>query len=71
MAALGDLGSAAASAIPVLLEIADEDELAISTGAIEAVSRIDPVTGRTLKQSIARGEIGENDRAASAVSGSP
>ena len=71
MAAVRDLGSAAASAIPVLLEIADEDELAISTGAIEAVSPIDRVTGRTLKQSIARGEIGANERAASAVSGAP
>ncbi len=69
MAALRDLGSAAASAIPVLLEVADEDELAISTGAMEAVSGIDPVTGRTLKQSIVRGEIGVNERAASAVSG--
>jgi hypothetical protein len=38
-------------------------------GAIEAVSRIDPVTGRTLKRSIARGEIGANDRTESAVSG--
>jgi HEAT repeat protein len=71
MNALRDMGPAASSAIPVLLEIADEDELAISTGAIEAICRIDPVTGTTLKQSIERGEIGSDDRAASAVSSVP
>ena len=69
MAAVRDLGPAASSAVPVLLGIADEDDLTISSGAFEAISRIDPVTGRTLKQSIERGEIGANDRAASAVSG--
>ena len=71
IAALRDLGSAASSAIPVLLELADEDDLTIASGAIEAISRIDPVTGRTLKQSIERGKIGANDSAASAVSGGP
>ena len=52
MAALWDLGPGAASAMSALLQVVDEEDLAISTGAIEAVSRIDPATGRTLKQRI-------------------
>ncbi len=71
IAALRDMGSAATSALPALLGIADEEDLAISAGAIEAICRIDPVTGRTLKQSVERGEIGSDDRAASAVSEAP
>ena len=42
----GDLGTAAASAIPALLTLADEQDLAISAGAIEAISKIDPEMGQ-------------------------
>ncbi len=67
MKSLGDLGRGAASAMPALLTIADEQDLAISAAAFEAISKIDPEMGRTLKQSIARGELLEQDRAASAA----
>ena len=67
MAALRDLGPGAASAMSALLQVVDEEDLAISTGAIEAVSRIDPATGRTLKQRIGRGEVASGDRAADIV----
>lgn len=55
MAALRDLGPAAKVAISALLKLADEDDLPISTGALEAISRIDPATGTALKQAIERG----------------
>ena len=50
---LRDLGPAAASAMPALLNLADEQDISISAGAIEAISKIDPPTGQTLKQAIA------------------
>ncbi len=67
MAALRDLGPAAASAMPALLQVVDEENLAISTGAIEAITKIDPITGSTIKQGIERGEIASGDRAADVV----
>jgi HEAT repeats len=55
IASLRDLGPAAATAIPSLLHLADEEDLAISAAAIEAISRIDPAMGAALKQSIEKG----------------
>jgi HEAT repeat protein len=52
MASLRDIGPAAASAIPELLHVADEDDLRMSSAAIEAISKIDPATGSALKQAI-------------------
>jgi hypothetical protein len=42
--------------MPTLLKLADEKDLAISAGALEAITRIEPSTGYALKQAIARGE---------------
>ena len=67
ISSLRALGPAAATAIPALLKLADEDDMAISTGAIEAISSIDPEKGRSLKQAIARGDLGEHEHAARAV----
>jgi hypothetical protein len=61
IASLRDLGQAAATAVPLLLKVADEKDLTISAGAIEAISKIDPVTAQALKQAIARGEAGADD----------
>lgn len=55
MAALRDLGPAAKAAVPALLKLADEDDLAIAAGAIEAIGRIDPPLADTLKHAIERG----------------
>jgi hypothetical protein len=60
-ASLRDLGPAAATAIPQLLKLADEKDLAISAGAIEAISKIDPATGQALKRDIARGADPSNE----------
>jgi HEAT repeat protein len=59
--ALRDFGPAAASAVPALLELADEQDISISAGAIEAISKIDPLTGRDLKQAIEGGRPGSNE----------
>jgi HEAT repeat protein len=61
IASLRDLGPAAAAAMPGLLKLADEQDLAISEGAIEAISKIDPPTGQTLKQAIVRSDVGLDD----------
>jgi HEAT repeat protein len=61
MASLRDLGHYAAEALPTLLKLADEKDLAISAGAIQAISKIEPSTGRALKEAIARGETTSND----------
>jgi hypothetical protein len=61
IASLRDLASAAAISIPALIELADEPDRAISAGAIEAVSRIDPTTGQALMQAIARREVASDD----------
>jgi HEAT repeat protein len=61
MSTLGDFGPDASIAISALLELADEPDLSISAGAIEAISKIDPPTGQTLKQAIVRGEVGSDD----------
>jgi HEAT repeat protein len=57
MASLRDLGPAATTAIPALVKIADEEDLTISTAAIEAISKIDPPTGTALKRAIATGTL--------------
>ena len=49
MAALRDLGPAAATAIPALIKASDEEDLTISAAAMEALSKIDPATGAALK----------------------
>lgn len=55
MASLRDLGPAAKVAVPALLKLADEDDLEISAGAIEAVGHIDPWMGDTVKHTVERG----------------
>lgn len=58
LAAIGslrDLGPAAKGAVPALLKLADEQDLAISAAAIEALSRIDPEAGAALKHAIEHG----------------
>jgi HEAT repeat protein len=55
MAALRDLGPAATDALPTLLELANEPDLPIAAGAIEAICRIDPARGTALKQNIENG----------------
>ena len=50
MATLRDLGPAAITAVPSLLPLANEDDMAIRAAAIEAVSKIDPRDrGKALK----------------------
>ncbi len=61
MASLRDLGPAAAVAIPALVKVTDEEDLTISTAAIEAISRIDPPTGAALKQAIETGALRSRD----------
>jgi HEAT repeats len=61
MASLRDLGPAAATAIPALLSAVDEQSPTISAGAIEAVLKIDPSMGSSLKQAIQRVELGSHD----------
>jgi HEAT repeat protein len=61
MASLRDLGPAAATAIPALLRVADEEDLAISAAAIEAISSIDPATGSALMQAIEKGALRSRD----------
>jgi HEAT repeat protein len=58
MASLRDLGPAAATAIPALLHVADEENLTTSAAALEAISRIDPAAGSALKQAIEKGTTG-------------
>jgi HEAT repeat protein len=53
METLGDLGPPVATAIPALLTAADEPDLAIATVAVEAISKINPATGSSLKRAIA------------------
>jgi hypothetical protein len=57
MGSLRDLGPAASAAIPALLKLADEDDLPISAGAMEAISRIDPARGAVIKRAIERGAV--------------
>jgi HEAT repeat protein len=52
---LRDFGPVAKVAVRALLKLADEDDLAIAAGAIEAIGRIDPSLGAHLKQAIERG----------------
>ena len=54
MATLGEIGPAAAAAVPALLEAADEEEINVSLAAIAALSKIDPVKAEALKRSIRR-----------------
>ena len=61
MASLRDLGPAAATAIPALLSAVDEQSPTISAGAIEAVLKIDPSVGSSLKQAIQRVELRSHD----------
>jgi HEAT repeat protein len=61
IASLRDLGPTAAIAIPALLHAADEEDLAISAAAIEAISSIDPATGSALKQAIEKGALRSRD----------
>lgn len=61
MASLRDLGPAAKVAIPALLKLADEDDLEISAGAIEAVGYIDPWMGDAVKQAVERGALRSPD----------
>lgn len=58
---LRDLGPTAATAIPALLRAADEENLAISAAAIEAISSIDPATGSAIKQAIEKGALSSPD----------
>ena len=55
MASLRDLGPAAATAIPALADLTDEEDLTISAAAIEAISKIDPAAGAALKSAIENG----------------
>ena len=60
IASLRDLGADGRTAIPALLELSDDEDLTISAGAIEAISKIDPSTGQTLKQAIVRSDVGSD-----------
>ena len=53
LARLGDLGERAGAAIPTLLRITDEPDTRVAIAAIEAILRIDPERGATLKPPIA------------------
>lgn len=55
MTTLGKIGPAANSAVPVLLRFADEDDIRVSTAAIEALTRIDFARAAELKRSIRAG----------------
>ena len=61
IASLLDLGPRAATAIQALLTLAEDDDAKISVGAIEAISKIDPPTGETLKQVMVRSDAGSDD----------
>ncbi len=61
MAALRDLGPAAASAVPTLLKLVDEEDLSISAGAIEALSKIDPSAADAIKRGIETGAPRSHD----------
>ena len=55
LAALGKIGPAAAGAVPTLVELVDEQDIAISAGAIEALGRVDPPRAAALKRAIIGG----------------
>ncbi len=61
MAALRDLGPAAAAAVPALLKTVDEEDLAISAAAIEALSKIDPPAADAIKRGIETGDRRSRD----------
>jgi HEAT repeat protein len=61
MASLRDLGPAAMAAIPALLKAADEDDLPIAAGALEAISRIDPTQGIAAKQAMVNDGLKSRD----------
>jgi len=61
LAALRDLGSAAATAVPVLLKTVDEEDLAISAAAIEALTKIDPSAAAAIKRGIETGALRSRD----------
>jgi HEAT repeat protein len=61
IASLRDLGPDARTAIPALIDLASDEDRAISAGAIEAISKIDPPTGKTLKQAIVRSDVESDD----------
>ena len=57
MVSLRELGPAAATAMPALLQVAEEQDLTISAAAIDAISKIDRSTGAALKQAIVKGAL--------------
>ena len=58
--ALCELGNAASAAMPALLKLADDEDRSISARAIEAVSKIEPATGKAMS-SENRGNRPESD----------
>ncbi len=61
MAALRDLGPAAATAVSALLKTVDEEDLAISAAAIEALTKIDPPAAAAIKRGIETGALRSHD----------
>jgi len=61
LAALRDLGPAAATAVPALLKTVDEEDLTISAAAIEALSKIDPPAAVAIKRGIETGALRSQD----------
>jgi HEAT repeat protein len=61
LAALRDIGPSATVAVPALLKTVDEEDIAISTAAIEALTKIDPPAAAAIKQSIETGVLRPRD----------
>jgi len=61
LAALRDLGPAAVTAVPELLKVVDEEDLTVSTAAIEALTKIDPPAAAAIKQGIESGALRSRD----------